>query len=92
MQATRLHIDHVSTNIRLRIAEQKSLQLLLYIALMRCANRLQDVIHLIVVANITLFSSILNATRSSRALATDIAFEAPAVLEDAFGGHIPIHI
>jgi hypothetical protein len=91
MQATRSHITHVSTDIQLQIAEQKSLQLLLYLALTRCATHLQNVIQMIVVANIALYSSIIGASRSARALPTTISFDAPAVLEDAFGQNIPIH-
>jgi hypothetical protein len=87
----RLQLDSVSANMQSRIAEQRSLQILLYVGLMRCTTQVQSVVRMIFVANIALFYSVMEAITSTRELPSRISFDAPAVLEDAFGRCMPIH-
>lgn len=46
---------------------------------------------MIIIANVAFFYSVLKAITTARALPARISFDAPAILEDAFGRCIPIH-
>lgn len=87
----RLRMESVSTDMQLQIAEQRSLRLLLHAGLTRCANQVQRIVQLIFVANIALFHSIVRSALNERAIPQRVLFDEPAVLEDAFGRHMPIH-
>ncbi|KAM0722482.1 hypothetical protein Q7P37_001923 [Cladosporium fusiforme] len=91
IQAVRLHMDQTLGDVQMRLAEQNSLQLMLYIKLLHCATELQSIMRIIVFANIALFHSILRAARHARSLPATPGFDEPAVLEDAFGRQMLIH-
>ena len=75
-------------DLQLQIAEQRSLRVLLYAGLTQCATQVQRAFQMIFFANVALFYSMI---RTTRALPARVLFDEPAVLEDAFGRHMPIH-
>lgn len=78
----------IHADTQLQTAEQRSLRMLLHAGLAQCGTQVQNAVQLIFFANIALFYSMI---RTASAVPPRVLFDEPAVLEDAFGRHVPIH-